>query len=203
MKLLAIESCFQSTSVCLYVDGKMTEEVHSTPRMQAEQLPIIVQKLLDGNCLKVKDLSGIIINHGPGAFTGLRIGIAFAQGLVAPFQIPLYGISSLECYIVKNPEQNIAIAIKALKGHVYYQEFNANGIFIEDVKHIPIASIPTNVCIISVGISISGEMQHFEEMPIASQLIQRFFFKKPPVFCEPLYVRPINAVIPKNMKKIK
>lgn len=46
--------------------------------------------LLKSVKLKKEDLSGICIFSGPGSFTGLRIGISFANGLSFALNIPIY-----------------------------------------------------------------------------------------------------------------
>ena len=45
---------------------------------------------------KVKDLQGIIVARGPGSFTGLRLGLAFAKGLCHGLDIPIIGVSTME-----------------------------------------------------------------------------------------------------------
>ena len=42
------------------------------------------------------DLTAVAAARGPGSFTGLRVGLAVAQGLAVALQIPLYGIGSLD-----------------------------------------------------------------------------------------------------------
>jgi tRNA threonylcarbamoyladenosine biosynthesis protein TsaB len=41
------------------------------------------------------DLTAVAAARGPGSFTGLRVGLAVAQGLALARQIPMYGIGSL------------------------------------------------------------------------------------------------------------
>ncbi|MDX2470750.1 MAG: tRNA (adenosine(37)-N6)-threonylcarbamoyltransferase complex dimerization subunit type 1 TsaB [SAR324 cluster bacterium] len=68
-----------------------------------------------------KDLQGVCLTLGPGSFTGLRVGIATAEGLAQAFQIPLYGISVLEVMASSLPHYpgKIHAIQNAYKGEVY------------------------------------------------------------------------------------
>lgn len=198
MKLLAIETCFKRTSACIYINGEIFEQVEEGQNRHVNILPMLVKSLFEKHGIVTKNLDGVIVNHGPGAFTGMRVGIAFAKGLIAPLEVPLYGISTLECFASKK----CAVVVQALKEHVYFQEFDDIANAIGTVFHIPIADVPATSNLITVGVNIEGEVEHFPQTPLASHLIKRFLFKKPELFKEPMYVRPVNAVVPQNMKKI-
>ena len=66
----------------------------------------------------------MVYNCGPGAFTGLRIGIGVAQGLAAPFGTPLIGIPSLDAaaYLVQG--HGVLAAADARMGEVFYAWFD-------------------------------------------------------------------------------
>ncbi len=61
-------------------------------------LPAIGRFLGEQN-LRRSRLDGIIVGTGPGAFTGLRVGIATAKGLALGLGIPLVGVSTAEALI--------------------------------------------------------------------------------------------------------
>lgn len=54
-----------------------------------------------------KDLAGICVFKGPGSFTGLRIGISFANGLAYGLKIPIYGTSKQGELDLSKPEKII------------------------------------------------------------------------------------------------
>ena len=185
MKILAIETCFSSSSLCLFCDGNFFEKIDHHKNNQATSLPIFTQDLIIKNNIKIKELDAVIVNHGPGSFTGIRIGIAFALGLVTPFKIPLYGVSSLENFVLD--DFKTTIAIKAIGENYYVQQFEG-GYEVDDVQYLSFENLPQG----TLTIGNPGDLV------TAQRLIRRFFFKKPQEYKEPLYVRSVNAVIGKT-----
>lgn len=62
-------------------------------RHSQELMPTVV-RLLDAQALRVADLAGVIVGTGPGAFTGLRVGIATAKTLAHELRVPIVGIGT-------------------------------------------------------------------------------------------------------------
>jgi tRNA threonylcarbamoyl adenosine modification protein YeaZ len=58
-----------------------------------------IERLLGEQDIPRERLSGIVVGTGPGAFTGLRVGIATAKGLAHGLDIPLVGVSTAEALI--------------------------------------------------------------------------------------------------------
>ncbi len=202
MNIIAFETCFGISSVCLH-NGDILEDVDTVKNNHSNFLPQATEKLLKKADIKVGDLDAVVVNHGPGAFTGIRAGIAFAKGMSFFDSIPMYGVSTLECFVIAKPKKQTAVAVQALKGYVYFQIFSEFGLAITEALHIPIEEIPLMESLITVGINLPNETKHYAQMPSAKNLIERFLFQKPPLYTEPLYIRPINAAISQNMKTIK
>lgn len=59
-----------------------------------EELLAQVEALLDHAGVAAADLGGIAVGTGPGAFTGLRVGIATAKGLAHALALPIVGVAS-------------------------------------------------------------------------------------------------------------
>lgn len=53
-----------------------------SPNMQAEKLISMIEELLNNNSLAYNDLSHISVTSGPGSFTGIRIGLSAAKGII-------------------------------------------------------------------------------------------------------------------------
>jgi tRNA threonylcarbamoyl adenosine modification protein YeaZ len=58
------------------------------------------------NRLNIKSLNKLIVNRGPGSFTGLRSGMAFMQGLSLAGDIPLYSVTSFEALNASTSENS-------------------------------------------------------------------------------------------------
>ena len=58
---------------------------------------------------KWSDLTAIGVVVGPGSFTGIRLGIAYAKGISMGLNIPLVGISLFDLYLAETPDAFVAI----------------------------------------------------------------------------------------------
>src|SRR5687768_8466187 len=95
MKLLAFETATEACSVAVYADGAVRERFELAPRRHAElSLPWAEQLLAEAGLAK-SQLDAIAIGRGPGAFTGVRLAIAIAQGIALALDRPIVPVSTL------------------------------------------------------------------------------------------------------------
>jgi len=97
MKYLTIDTTTKVTAVALAEDEKMIGEgfLHTT-KTHSERIIPMLDQLLTAAAWKLQDLNMIGVVRGPGSFTGIRIGIATAQGLAQVLNIPLISVVSLD-----------------------------------------------------------------------------------------------------------
>ena len=67
------------------------------------------EKFLAACGAKWSDLTAIGVVVGPGSFTGIRLGIAYAKGLAMGLNIPLVPINAFELYLADSPDAFVAI----------------------------------------------------------------------------------------------
>lgn len=96
--ILAIDTALTGCNVSLFdVENNIfyTHE-EDMKRGQAERLMPIIDDLIKTNDLSYGDITAIAVTNGPGAFTGLRIGLSTARALALSLDIPVLGISTLD-----------------------------------------------------------------------------------------------------------
>lgn len=76
---------------------------------QSVALPAAAEQFLTECGAKWSDLTAIGVIIGPGSFTGIRMGIAYAKGLALGLNIPVVGISAFDLYLAATPDAFVAI----------------------------------------------------------------------------------------------
>ena len=123
MKLLAFETATEACSVALWIDGEVRERFELAPRRHAElALPWAQALLADAGIAKAQ-LDAIAVGRGPGAFTGVRLAIAIAQGIALALDRPIVGVSTLAALAMQGQGERILAAIDARMGEVYLGAF--------------------------------------------------------------------------------
>jgi tRNA threonylcarbamoyladenosine biosynthesis protein TsaB len=97
MKYLTIDTTTKVTAVSLAEDGRLVAEgfLH-TSKTHSERLIPMLDQLLKAASWTLQELEMIGVVRGPGSFTGIRIGIATAQGLAQVLKLPLLAVLSLD-----------------------------------------------------------------------------------------------------------
>ena len=89
---LAIDTSTSFLSIALEHQGEVRLFHENVGTKQSEQILPQIERLFKEAGITTADLGCIVYAQGPGAFTGLRIGAAVAQGLATPFDTPMIGI---------------------------------------------------------------------------------------------------------------
>lgn len=125
MKLLAFETATEACSVALYVDGQVLERFEVAPRRHAElSLPWAEQLLAEAGIAR-SQLDAIALSRGPGAFTGVRLAIAIAQGIALALDRPLLPVSTLQTLALRAPADapRVLACIDARMGELYVARY--------------------------------------------------------------------------------
>ena len=128
MRVLAIDS---ATSACSAAVVSATEtharRYREMVRGHAEALMPMVADVLAECGLTVKQLDLLAVTVGPGAFTGVRIGLAAAQAMALAAKLPLSGVTTLEAVAAaqQRPEWPLLVALDTKRADIYVQLFEA------------------------------------------------------------------------------
>jgi tRNA threonylcarbamoyladenosine biosynthesis protein TsaB len=125
VNILAIDSATEACSVALLrEDGKVFGEFEIAPRGHNRLLPEMMRRVLAQAALKKSMLSHCAFSNGPGAFTGIRIAAAQAQGIGVGLNIPLIPVSTLavlaQTSFDRYPHNSVLVALDARMQEIYW-----------------------------------------------------------------------------------
>ena len=126
-RLLAIDTATEACSAALMIGERIIERSEIAPRRHAELILPMIEALLAEGGIGKRQLDGIAVGRGPGAFTGVRLAISVAQGLALGLDIPVVPVSSLAALAQDAPAQvgsPILAVIDARMGEVYAGTFH-------------------------------------------------------------------------------
>ena len=102
--LLAIDTSTQTIGLALYDGTQVLAEMHwQTKTHHTIELAPAVDELITRCNIKPVELKAIACALGPGSFTSLRIGLAFAKGLALSLRIPILGIPTFDYLVASQP----------------------------------------------------------------------------------------------------
>lgn len=131
MPILAIDTALRSCSLAILVDGAVRGKTAvSMASGHAEHLAPLAAALFAETGVDPRALARIGVVIGPGQFAGVRVGLAFARGLLIGTNARIVGLSSLEglaASIGAHTEEFAAPAIDARRGEVYAALFDRDG----------------------------------------------------------------------------
>ena len=97
MLIMGVESTAVSAGAAIVKDGKLIADAYLNLGLtHSETLMTLIDSCLKNAGLTIGDMNALAVAHGPGSFTGVRIGVSVVKGLVFGKDIPVYGISTLE-----------------------------------------------------------------------------------------------------------
>ena len=118
--ILGIDTANRFGSVALAVDGSASGWGTLDPAEHSSGLSRASAHLLRERDLTLRDLSGIAVSQGPGSFTGLRIGLAWAKGACfgLPAKLTLVSTHEANAYRHRSARGLIATVLQGERGQV-------------------------------------------------------------------------------------
>ena len=170
--VLAIDTSTSRTSVAVIQGDSVLFSGHRDgATAHGPSLPALVQE-----ALTVSEVDEVVVGMGPGPFTGLRVGIAFAQSFALARQVPVRGVCSLDAIAAQIEEKDFIITVDARRKEVYWARYT-DGIRIGE----PAVSFPADV----FGAPIHGDL--FPDMQALIKLTGNIV--------DPIYLRRPDAVV--------
>lgn len=160
---LALET---ATSICSVAITDKNKNVHHKSAVgfgvHSEKTLSFIDLLLKDIGATFSDVGIILVNKGPGSYTGLRIGTSLAKGLIFQKQTKLISLSTLEATafaIAKEyPEaKSIHTVLNARRTHLYHQQFSIQDGFILEKLPLETRSLQEIESLVLSGDVIAGE----------------------------------------------
>ena len=128
MRILLIDTAGSEGSVAL-ADTEFEPAVVAVEvlpgRTSSERLVPAVRRLMEARGWRLSELAAIVVVHGPGSFTGVRVGLSAAKGLCEAGGVPLIAVSRLALLAasVNGGDRPVHAVLDAGRGEFYYGEY--------------------------------------------------------------------------------
>lgn len=133
MRILGFDTATNACSAAVWRDGRVVaRRFEPMARGHAERLmPMILEVMAEAG-EDFAALDAIAVTNGPGAFTGLRIGLAAARGLALARELPCLAVTTLDAVAAGVPEAErrdrvLLVVLETKRADVYAQAFAPDG----------------------------------------------------------------------------
>ncbi|HVC01611.1 MAG TPA: tRNA (adenosine(37)-N6)-threonylcarbamoyltransferase complex dimerization subunit type 1 TsaB [Steroidobacteraceae bacterium] len=127
MRLLALDASTEACSAALLIGDELTCRYEEPAGGQGERILAMIEELLAEAGLRAAALDAIAAGVGPGAFTGVRIGVSVAQGLAFGADLRVVPIVTLEALAWRRIADGPVLAcLDARMGEVYWGCYRAH-----------------------------------------------------------------------------
>jgi tRNA threonylcarbamoyl adenosine modification protein YeaZ len=220
-RILAFDVSNNNCSVAISAGQEiLAYEEDLRPSMQAEILILLIERALQSINYDYQDIDYLALTNGPGSFTGIRIGLATAEGILISTNIQGLAISNFEMSYYRLQRQvkyfdKAVILLNAYRQQLYYQEFdlagNKGNYGLIDINKISNLFTDTKKKIVCTGSGMSEIYDQIEKNTNIT-ILPRFAKINATQVCKyadekinkgevnqdigPLYIRPPDAKIP-------
>lgn len=130
MIVLGIDCSTKWTNVGVASNGEVLAEVNlELGRSQSSRLPSLVEQTLEEAQTAIADIELIAVGNGPGYYTGIRTGVAYAAAFAEALKIEAVALSTLEFFVfdLRMLTRPLAPVIKAKRDKVYAAVYASDG----------------------------------------------------------------------------
>lgn len=213
MRVLGIETSSVHGSVALVDSGTSVCTLgHERANAHGESILPLVEQALAVAGWNRRELDRIAVGIGPGSFTGLRVGIALAQGLSEGLEIPLVGVPSLRIMARAVPDELHGcrcVLVDARKGEAFLAAYLPDGRevlpvqLVADLDALRHLTRPLQGALyVGNGAALFPDLENVyrsveTDYPQARWAASCAADGEPTPFVKPLYVREAVAALPK------
>ena len=134
--ILAIDTASAQGGIAWYDGQRLSLRSWPAERSHTTTLLAEIHHLLDADRVAPRDIAAVAVAIGPGAFTGLRVGIGAAKGFHLATGIPLIGVSTLEAAALpfamcRHP---IIATVPAGRGRLVWAHFRVEGADVQETQ---------------------------------------------------------------------
>ena len=220
--ILALDTTTNACSVALWNDGVIiASRYEEMIRGHAERLVPMVKEITDEAEYPVKAVNLVAVTVGPGAFTGVRIGLATARGFALSAGVPCQGLTTLEVIAASLPAASVRslVAIDSKREDIYFQIFESDGVRCTDAaiaapeqvsliaaKHIPVGghiilagdgALAVSERLADIGIESEISCVQYPHASVLAELAaKRWLSGNPMMRAKPFYLRSPDAALP-------
>lgn len=185
MNVLAIETTGTTCGVALGAAGKLlAESSFFAPNMHDALLARCVAFVLDACGLTFDSIDVCAVSSGPGSFTGLRIGMAYAKGLCFDDRLRFVAVPTLEACasaaqeVAKAAGSTSIMALIASHRDLYYiQRFSLDGDPQEDIELVPADAVRQRIDTSTMICGPGAPLLYPEAISGLSRLSPRFVLR--------------------------
>jgi tRNA threonylcarbamoyladenosine biosynthesis protein TsaB len=123
MRVLALDAATEACSVALLANGAIISRSIESGKSNAVKILRMVEEAMAEAQVSLSMLDGIAASIGPGAFTGVRISVAVAQGLAFGAGLKVVPVTTLEALalqVLEGPGSRALACLDARMGEVYW-----------------------------------------------------------------------------------
>lgn len=159
--ICAIDSSTAMISIAIYDGAKiLAESTWQSSNRHTTTLAPAVDALFQSVDLKLNTLQALAVALGPGSFTSLRVGLAFAKGIHAGLNIPIIGIPTLEYFAASQPPARDAVCalLTAGRGKYATQFFSNKAAGCSPISEVDVHTIDSLAATIVAPTLLTGEV---------------------------------------------
>jgi tRNA threonylcarbamoyladenosine biosynthesis protein TsaB len=123
MRVLALDAATEACSVALLTNGALISRTIESGKSTAVKILSMAEEVMAEAQVSLSMLDGIAASIGPGAFTGVRISVAVAQGLAFGADLKVVPVTTLEALalqVLDGPGSRALTCLDARMGEVYW-----------------------------------------------------------------------------------